>query len=667
MKETGETKVLEVWDYLVIVVYFMFVLAVGLWSSWRSKRDSVGGYFLAARSMHWILVGASLFASNIGSGHFIGLAGTGAASGIGISGFELSAIFYIVFLGWAFVPVYMASGVFTMPEYLRLRFGGQRIRVYLAVLALLLYVFTKISADLYAGALFITKSTGFEGDGPIYISILILLAIACLFTIAGGLTAVIWTDFIQTILMIIGALVLAVLAFMHEDIGGYEPLIDKYFQATATIRAPVSENSTELCGAVPEDAMHLLRDATPGKSDLPWSGMIFGLAISSIWYWCSDQVIVQRALASKDMSHAKGACILAGYLKLLPLFIMIFPGMAARVLFTDEVACASPETCQEICGSKSGCTNIAFVKLVTQLMPVGMRGMMLAVMLAALMSSLTSIFNSSSTIFTMDIYPRLRSKPSETELLLVGRLFVLVLVAISIVWIPIIQASQGSQLFNYIQSITSYLAPPICAVYLLAIFWPRTNESGAFWGLMVGLVVGLIRFGLEFGYSKPACGDLTSPQPPSWWFKIVDQIHYLHFGLLLWAISGAVTIAVSLMTPPPPKDSLHRLTWSTRHNTEVRTPLEDDYNIEDEVVKPKPVKSELPAWKIGLNWICGVEMVDQASDLPEVPIMRKVVSPEEAAMEAVEFLHETDWKKIMVDSNAVLLMSVAMFFWGFYA
>merc|ERR1719495_2513461 len=182
--------------------------------------------------MHWILVGASLFASNIGSGHFIGLAGTGAASGIAISGFELSAIFYIIFLGWCFVPVYMASGVYTMPEYLRLRFGGQRIRVYLSVLALLLYVFTKISADLYAGALFITKSTGFEGDGPIYISILILLAIAAIFTVAGGLTAVIWTDFIQTVLMIVGAVVLAVIAFVQTD--GYDGLIEKYFfNATA--------------------------------------------------------------------------------------------------------------------------------------------------------------------------------------------------------------------------------------------------------------------------------------------------------------------------------------------------------------------------------------------------------------------------------------------------
>merc|ERR1719495_3114240 len=616
--------------------------------------------------MNFVLVGASLFASNIGSGHFIGLAGTGAASGIAISGFELSAIFYIIFLGWCFVPVYMASGVFTMPEYLRLRFGGQRIRVYLAVLALLLYVFTKISADLYAGALFITKSTGFEGDGPIYISILILLAIACVFTVAGGLAAVIWTDFIQTVLMIIGAIVLTILAFTHEDIGGYEGLITKYFNATASHRANASLDGPDLCGAVPDDAMHLLRDATPGKSDLPWSGMIFGLAISSIWYWCSDQVIVQRALASKDMSHAKGACILAGWLKLLPLFIMIFPGMAARVLFTDEVACASPDACKQICGSESGCTNIAFVKLVTELMPIGLRGGMMAVMLAALMSSLTSIFNSASTIFTMDIYPRIRSKPSDTELLIVGRIFVLVLVGISIVWIPIIQVSQGSQLFNYIQAITSYLAPPICAVYLLAVFWPRTNEPGAFWGLMVGLVVGLIRFGMEFSFNKPACGDFDSSKPPEWWYRLVDNIHYLHFGLLLCFISGIVTIAVSLMTPPPPEESLPRLTWPTRASREVRTPLEGEY-IEGEAAPPsKPSKKDLPGWRIGLNWLCGVEMDDGDGVAVEAPQVAKL-SPSEEAEVAADFLFETPWKRRLVNLNAVLVMAVAMFFWGFYA
>lgn len=657
---------LEAWDYVVIVVYFVAVLAVGLWSSWRSKRDSVGGYFLASRSMNWVLVGASLFASNIGSGHFIGLAGTGAASGIGISAFELSAIYYIVFLGWCFVPVYMASGVYTMPEYLRLRFGGQRIRIYLSVLALLLYVFTKISADLYAGALFITKATGFTGDAAIYISILILLSIACLFTVTGGLTAVIWTDFIQTILMIIGAIILAVLAFVQEKIGGYENLVSNFFNATATIRA--NDSQGRLCGGVPEDAMHLLRDASPGASDLPWSGITFGLAISSIWYWCSDQVIVQRALAAKDMSHAKGACVLAGYLKLLPLFIMVFPGMAARILFPDEVACAHPDLCREICGSEAGCTNMAFVKLVTELMPVGLRGMMLAVMLAALMSSLTSIFNSSSTIFTMDLYPRFRPKAGEAELLLVGRIFVLVLVGVAIIWIPIIQASQGSQLFNYIQSITSYLAPPICAVYLLAIFWPRTNEPGAFWGLMVGLVIGLIRFGLEFGFSKPPCGS-TAEQPPEWWFRLVDDIHYLHFGLLLWFLSGCVTVGVSLVTPPPPRDSLHRLTWWTRHSIAVRSGVED-HNFQDPVQdtpKLKPLKSELAGWRVVMNYLCGVEMAATKEEQYIAPPQIQKKTPEEEAEIAAESLWEPDWKKLLVDSNAVLLMSVAMFFWGFYA
>jgi len=663
MEATATGKTLEAWDYVVIVLYFGVVLFFGLWSSWRSKRDSVGGYFLASRSMNWVLVGASLFASNIGSGHFIGLAGSGAASGIGIAGFELSAIYYIIFLGWCFVPVYMASGVYTMPEYLRLRFGGQRIRVYLSVLALLLYVFTKISADLYAGALFITQATGYtESDGAIYVSILILLAIACLFTVAGGLSAVIWTDFVQTILMIIGAVLLTILVFMHEDINGYENLIDKYFQATATVRANKSDGSG-LCGAVPGDSMHLLRDATPGASDLPWSGLTFGLAISSIWYWCSDQVIVQRALASKDMSHAKGACIFAGYLKLLPLFIMVLPGMAARVLFPDQVACADPVLCKSICGSESGCTNMAFIRLVQELMPTGLRGMMLAVMLAALMSSLTSIFNSSSTIFTMDIYPRFRPRAGEAELLIVGRIFVVVLVGVAIVWIPIIQASQGSQLFNYIQSITSFLAPPICAVYLLAIFWPRCNEPGAFWGLMVGLIIGLIRFGLEFGVTVPPCGS-TEPSPPEWWQRIIGDIHFLHFGILLWFIAGAVAVAVSLMTPPPKQESLHRLTWWTRNSIAVREGVEE-HKFDDSAPSAAPVKSDLPTWKVYFNHLCGVQMVDSPAQQYTVPVVRK--SGEEQAQEDAESLYEPSWKKTMVDSNAVLLMSVAMFFWGFYA
>lgn len=287
-----------------------------------------------------------------------------------------------------------------------------------------------------------------------------------------------------------------IFALAFAKLGGYEALVGGFFLATADNRSlidPLDPNSG-LCGEPPQDAMHLLRSPLIGESDLPWTGITFGLAINSIWYWCSDQVIVQRSLASKNMIHAKAGCIFASYLKLLPMWIMVFPGMAARVLYPNEVACANPDLCKEICNSRSGCTNIAFVKLVNELMPVGLRGLMLAVMLAALMSSLTSIFNSSSTIFTIDIYKRLRKSASERELLMAGRLFVIFLVVISVIWIPIINASQGSQLFTYIQSITSYLAPPICAVYLLAIFWGRCNEQGAFAGLMVGLAVGLTRY-----------------------------------------------------------------------------------------------------------------------------------------------------------------------------
>ncbi|GFS29900.1 hypothetical protein TNIN_447331 [Trichonephila inaurata madagascariensis] len=400
-------------DAVVIAFYFVMILVVGAWSSWRSKKDSISGYFLASRSMHWIPVGASLFASNIGSGHFIGLTGSGASSGIGIAGFELNAMFVVLILGWFFVPVYMASRVYTMPEYLRKRFGGQRIRIYLSVLALLLYVFTKISADLYAGAIFINQSVKLD----LYGSVLCLLVISGLFTITGGLTAVMWTEFAQTILMLIGAIFLAVLSI--GKVGGYYEVVENFGKIAINDSYVGYNSKNESCSAVPKNYMNLLR--SPSDPELPGIGMIFGLTINAIWYWCSDQVIVQRVLSAKDLSHAKGGCILAGYLKLLPLFLLVFPGMAARILFTNEIACSNPIKCKEICGSELGCTNIAYPKLVLELMPAGARGLMISVMLAALMSSLESIFNSSSTIFSIDIWRRIRKEASETELLIVGR------------------------------------------------------------------------------------------------------------------------------------------------------------------------------------------------------------------------------------------------------
>ncbi|XP_053640238.1 sodium/glucose cotransporter 1 isoform X2 [Cherax quadricarinatus] len=629
--------------------------------------------------MHWIPVGASLFASNIGSGHFIGLAGSGAASGIGIGAFELNAVFVLMLLGWVFVPVYMSSGVYTMPEYLRERFGGQRIRVYLSCLALLLSIFTKISADLYAGALFIQQTLNKNSEEWMYISILILLAIASIFTISGGLTAVIWTDFVQTILMVVGALILMGMTF-HE-VGGYNALVENYFDAIPNMTRYSQTDSNINCGEPPGYAMHFFRSIKPGESDMPWTGMIFGITISGIWYWCTDQVIVQRTLSSKNMVHAKAGCVLAAMIKFLPLFILVFPGMGSRVLYTDKVACVVPKECKKYCGSETGCTNTAYVELVLNLLPTGLSGLMLAVMMAALMSSLTSIFNSSSTIFAIDIWTRIRKKATDVELLIVGRVFVLAMVVVSVIWIPVIQNSANSQLFVYIQSISSFLSPPICAIYLLAIFWPRTNEPGAFWGLIVGLIIGLTRFVLEYAFVVPGCGDEDQDKRPEWIKIIVGNVHYLHFGCILFLIVLAVTVAVSLLTEPIPEKCLHRLTYSTRHSQEVRVSIREWRNEKDSIDKvhlePTPDKNsnskasvhssnmqELPAWRRCINCLCGVS-TQNISVSQENPADEE--TPEERAKKAAEFLEERKPWTNVVDGMAIFVMTIAGFLWGFYA
>ncbi|XP_021345702.1 sodium/glucose cotransporter 4-like [Mizuhopecten yessoensis] len=651
------TTALEWGDILVVVGYFVAVIGVGIASSCRN-RGSVSGYFLAGRTMNWIPVGASLFASNIGSGHFVGLAGSGAASGIGIAVFELNAIFILMMLGWLFVPVYIASGVFTMPEYLQKRFGGQRIRIYLSVLALILYVFTKISADLFSGALFITQT--FKGFN-LYLAVIILLAIAAVFTITGGLTAVIWTDFAQVIIMVIGAFILMIMSFI--EVGGYEQLIKKYFDAwpntTRLNYGNIYNNySYAKCGIPPQNAMHLMRAADDGN--LPWPGIIFGLTISSVWYWCSDQVIVQRALAAKNLSHAKAGTLLAGYLKFLPLWLLVFPGMVARILFPDEVGCADPDVCFEVCGSRAGCTNIAFPKLVLKIMPVGLRGLMLAVMMSALISSLTSIFNSSSTIFTMDIWRRIRKDAGDVELMIVGRCCVLILVVISVVWIPIVQ--NVSELFHYIQAITSFLAPPVCAVYVLAVFWKRTNEKGAFYGLMIGLLTGMIRFIWEYVYSVPPCGEEEKDNRPD----IISKVHYLHFGIILFGVVFVATVIISLLTKPIDDVHLHRLTFWNRFSTAERVNIDEEEQKATQDANPNTLKMEdiqpevdTPCYKRVFQWICGIEkMVNQPQMTDE-------------ERQAIEKKHESivekgTWKTVL-NVNAVLLMTIAVFMWGFYA
>ncbi|NXH86461.1 SC5AA protein, partial [Edolisoma coerulescens] len=531
-------------DLVVVVVYFSLNVGVGIWSSCRVNRNTVSGYFLAGRDMAWWPIGASLFASSEGSGLFLGLAGTGAAGGIAVAGFEWNATYALLALAWVFVPVYISSGIVTMPEYLQRRFGGERIRMYLSSLSLLLSIFTKISTDLYSGALFVQVCLGWD----LYLSTVLMLVVTGLYTIAGGLAAVIYTDALQTLIMVLGAIVLAVKAF--NEVGGYPNLEEAYLKAVPSKIVP---NTT--CHLPRADAMHLFRD--PVSGDLPWTGMTFGLSIMATWYWCTDQVIVQRSLSAKNLSHAKAGSILASYLKMLPLFLIIMPGMISRVLYPDSVACVDPEECTRVCGAAVGCSNIAYPKLVVELMPSGLRGLMIAVMMAALVSSLTSIFNSSSTLFTMDIWRKLRPRAGDRELLLVGRVVTVVLVALSVVWIPILQSSSGGQLYVYIQAVTSYLAPPVTAVFILAVFWPRANEQGAFWGLMAGLALGLARMGLELAHPTPLCGV---PDQRPW---LLADIHYLHFAMLLATFTAVIVVGGSLLTPPVPPAQLKDLTWWT--------------------------------------------------------------------------------------------------------
>ncbi|CAN0092453.1 unnamed protein product [Rangifer tarandus platyrhynchus] len=531
-------------DSAIIAVYFALNVAVGIWSSCRASRNTVSGYFLAGRDMTWWPIGASLFASSEGSGLFIGLAGSGAAGGLAVAGFEWNATYVLLALAWVFVPIYLSSEIVTMPEYMQKRYGGQRIRVYLSVLSLLLSVFTKISIDLYAGALFVHICLGWN----FYLSTIIMLAITALYTIAGGLTAVIYTDALQTLVMVVGAVILMIKAF--EQIGGYEQLAEAYARAV-----PSRTISNTTCHVPRADAMHMFRD--PYTGDLPWTGMTFGLTIMAAWYWCTDQVIVQRSLSARDLNHAKGGSILASYLKMLPMGLIVMPGMISRVLFPDDVGCVVPAECLRACGVEIGCSNIAYPKLVMELMPTGLRGLMVAVMMAALMSSLTSIFNSSSTLFTMDIWKRLRPRAGERELLLVGRLVIVVLIGVSVAWIPVLQGSNGGQLFIYMQSVTSSLAPPVTAVFVLGIFWRRANEQGAFWGLMAGLAVGATRLVLEFLHPAPLCGQ-PDTRPP-----ILLGVHYLHFAVALFLLSGAVVVAGSLLTPHPQGVQIQSLTWWT--------------------------------------------------------------------------------------------------------
>uniref|UniRef100_A0A3Q3QDR8 Sodium/myo-inositol cotransporter 2 n=1 Tax=Monopterus albus TaxID=43700 RepID=A0A3Q3QDR8_MONAL len=596
---TGDRTTLVTVDIVVLVVYFLLILAVGFWSMCRTKRSTVDGYFLAGKNMTW-----------------------------------WPGILMVLLLGWLFLPIYIASGVTTMPEYLQKRFGGRRTQLFIAVLSLFIYIFTKISVDMYAGALFIQLALQWD----IYLAVVLLLSITALYTVAGGLAAVIYTDAAQTAIMLAGALIL--MGFSFAEVGGWNALMEGYANAIPSIRVP---NST--CGIPRDDAFHIFRD--PVNSDLPWPGVIIGMSIPSMWYWCSDQVIVQRSLAAKTLTHAKGGSLLAAYLKILPFFAVMLPGMISRILYPDDVACVEPELCRLICGNPVGCSDTSYAKLVMELLP--------AVMIAALMSSLTSIFNSSSTIFTMDLWRTFRSSASEWELMIVGRVFVLVLVVVSVLWIPVVQASQGGQLFIYIQSISTYLQPPVSITFLMGCFWKRTNEKGAFWGLAIGLLIGCIRMALDFIYPAPLCYEEDN-RP-----GVLKYVHYLYFSTLLSFITLVVVVVISLATEEPKPEQISRLTWFTRFDpvepreqvfsmelsSKTLEVITNSSSSEPNIQSPSRLMS-------ALYWLCGMEKRKEAATRLKPP------APEKALEEKPRLQH-------IVNTNLIICMSVTAFIIGYWA
>lgn len=506
-------KQLEAIDITVIVLYFTGVLGVAWWAFLKnnSKKESES-YFLAGRDLGWFAVGTSLFMSNIGSEHLLGLSGTGAASGLAVGHFEWLAALILLLLGWLFVPFYLRSGVYTMPEFLGRRYNSA-CQGYFTAISIIGYVLTKISVSLYAGGVIIQEVTGID----LWMSAGVIVIVTGLYTMLGGLRAVVYTDILQTVVLLLGSCVL-VLAGL-EAVGGWNELM---------LKAP--------------SGFFTMWKATSHPS-FPWTGIVFGAPILGIWYWCTDQCIVQRTLSARNLDNARGGTILAGYLKILPVFLFILPGIIARVLYTDM---------------DPGNSDKALPRLVMHLLSPGMKGLFFAALLAALMGSLSAVFNSCSTLITWDVFRKWKPEASEATLVSVGRWTTAFLAVLGLMWIPFMKYI-SSQLYIYLQSVQGYIAPPIAACFLLGLFISRINGIGAMSSLLVGFVLGFLRLCLEL-VNGPQKNGLTTG---SFW-ETFAEINFLHFAALLFVICSVVLVGVSFLTPAPKPAQVEGLTWAHR-------------------------------------------------------------------------------------------------------
>ena len=512
------TTVLETLDWFVLGGYFFALILVAVWVAVQ-KNKNTEDYFLAGRNVGWFVIGASIFASNIGSEHVVGLAGTGFESGTPMAHYELHA-WIVLLLGWLFLPFYIRSGAFTMPEFLEKRFDS-RSRWFLSLFSLVAYVLTKVSVTIYAGGIVVSELLGI----PFWYGAIGVVIFTGIYTVIGGMKAVIYTETLQAIVLILGSVVITYLGL--QEVGGWNEL-------------------RNIVIAESPNHFNMWRPIT--DPDFPWTGLLFGGTIVGVWYWCTDQYIVQRTLAANNIKIGRRGAIFGAYLKLLPIFIFLIPGIIAFALSIKDPAIFSIEKADR-----------AFPMLVKTLLPVGLKGLVAGGLLAALMSSLASVFNSCSTIFTIDIYKKLRPLESEKKLLNIGKIATSVIVILGIVWIPIMEKIGGGVMYQYLQNVQSYIAPPVTAVFLLGIIWKRVNAEAAITTLLAGLILLILRLGSEI-YYQPM---IASGQVIDNFMYAFATVNFSHMAILMFIFSVLLCITVSVLTSPPDYSKISGLSYGT--------------------------------------------------------------------------------------------------------
>jgi len=545
-------------DWGVIGVYFAALIGVVWWSS--RKQDSSADYFLAGRNIGWFAIGASLFASNIGSEHIVGLAGSGASTGMAMAHWEMHA-WCMLLLGWIFVPFYYRANVFTMPEFLERRFNS-KVRWILSIVSLVAYVFTKVSVTVYAGALVFQtllpemQITIFgQVWGPFWIGAFATVILTGIYTIFGGLRAVLYTDTAQAVILLVGSFFITF--FGLKALGGWGELqaVCRERAAELALWRPMVQAGSEL--------------PWWKNGDFPWLGIMIASPIIGIWYWCTDQYIVQRTLAAKNLTMARRGAIFGAFLKVWPVMIFLIPGMIGWALHQKGVMVIPPKVVDGVTVANIDGDQV-FATMVMTLLPTGLRGLVVGGLLAALMSSLSSLFNSCASLFTIDIYEKLRPNQSEKHLVTVGRLATTIIVLLGMAWIPVMYKIAGGGIYQYIQSVQGYLAPPITAVFLLGLFWKRINAQGAMWGLISGFVLGMTKLTIQARYSAMDATKISDPA----FLAAIGDFSFLYASGVLFAISIIVVIGVSLLGKAQDEASIAGLTYASIDKKAVRATIQ---------------------------------------------------------------------------------------------